>query len=326
MRLPRWSSFQRKLAFYFCIAVSVVTVLMSGISNILFSRNYRNAIERQNTILLAQLASQIEHQIFNPVTSLSIDILNDSTVYPECTALFNSPYTNRHINIKASYDNIRSAVSRHSDIIQAIDLYYANSGLVVSSYAGMHIVGGEGDAYRGLWEPITSQWTTVRRWEYRGMNPRLGEGITYIISYPNNTAYPKGYASVQVNPQALSGIFSEYNTEDTSFYVLSSTGRMVYGDSDLFYSALTREDALSAVELAGGTPAILPVSRNGDVVLSGIALNYSGFVVLSVTSTERFYRVANDIQLLLLAISAGVFLVGLVLSGVFSVRLYRPMK
>ncbi len=326
LTFKKLTSIKGKTILYFFSAVSIVSLLMGGITYLFLIRNYDNAIERHNKILIQQIASYLDQKFFSPALYTFTELIGNERLYPSVTSFSNDPELNKHIKLNAVYTSLKNVSYSNSGIIQSIDIYYRKPNLTVSSGTGLTYLNSE-DETLAWWEPPEKR-TGNAWWRKIGMNPREDDTLVFFSAFPQNASYSntRGVVAVQLRMSAIRDILSSYETADTGYYLISRDSEVVYGDSAELDARLSRTHLLKELEQNSGDSFIFRADGDSSYIISCAPSRFSTYLILSVTSMKTFYRDSATLQLTFTFTVLGVLLIGLVLARIFSHKLYKPLK
>ncbi|WP_426448460.1 AraC family transcriptional regulator [Paenibacillus sp. S-38] len=339
----KWNTVFANLAISYLTIVIVVVLLLCSIFYMVVPRNYNEEIRSKNEMMLKNAADTIESAVLEPVHKIYLDI-----------ALRN--ITNAGIDARGSFrgqsstildlqELLKQEVVTHSDLVHAIHLYYPKSGVMISSLYGLKTnVDTHSEAFRTMdWIDRMQTSKNSCLWTEPRMVPKdihasvsasntMQPLITYARSYPFHST---GEASdlmigMDIKESAFSGILQQMmpadypNTYlmDQQGIVISAADKSMLGRraaepaSSIENMLASQAEAQSFTETVGGT----------SYVVSHHKLESNGWKIYNVVQENSFYQKSIMLQQVILYICLLAILIGMVLSGIFTVVSYSPVK
>ncbi|AEI44832.1 AraC family transcriptional regulator [Paenibacillus mucilaginosus] len=330
------------LAISYLTIVIVVVLLLCSIFYLVVPYNYNEEIRSRNGIMLKNAAQTMESAVLERVHKIYLDITLKKTTSVDIAPKGSLQGQNR--TILDIQDHLKQEVITNSDLVQAIHLYYPKSGVMISSLYGLKTrVDADSEALRSMdWiermrtSGSGSLWTGPRMVPKdihasasasNGMQPLM----TYARSYPFHST---GEASdlmigMDIKETAFSGILRQMMPADyLNTYLIDEQGIVISaadktmlgrraGETDSIKSMLASQaEAQSFTETIGDTP----------YVVSHHKLPSSPWKIYNVIQENSFYQKSLVLQKVILYICLFAILIGAVLSGVFTVISYSPIK
>jgi AraC-like DNA-binding protein len=308
--------------------LSFATLLTCGACYWLFSTAYRSSLERQNSIQLKSLSAQLDERVFQYTRQHFISLSQNVVLYRNINTFFADPVSLRHVKIINAVMELRSLVTFSSGVIGSVDIYYPGDRISISSLSGFTDLTTEpAREDRLLWENIMTGWKGYNWWDVRQINRYQEVNVTYFGAVPaSRVEDARGLVAITVSPQVISGYLSALETPDTKYYLLTEELFPIYGDLTELEIYFSRDELLEIVQPRMSAREVRQVSSSPNEFVSYIQLEEFPSVLVSVVSTGVFRKEMGGILFVVLLIGVLVFFGGLIASGFFSLRLYRPLK
>jgi AraC-like DNA-binding protein len=331
MNFGKFASVKGKTTLYFSLVLSLAIFLTGGSCYYFFSKIYCASMENQNDIRLQALSNQLDGQVFRFVKHQLLELTENHVVYKALSSLLKDPETQRNLKIFNTVDELKSLVTFSNGIIDSVDIYCPNSKISVSSLSGYTDLSPEPPrADRLLWEKTAQDWKNNYWWDVRQINANNNTNIICFNTFPagfGNNA--KGLIAVSLNPSILDPYIGILETEETKYFLLDYNRVFFYGGMRGLneYLGGRGDEALGRIIHMGNDGTVHRVNTNqGGVTVSYIHSREIPIILLSVMSTRSLRAGMDKIMTFIIVIGIGVFLTGLIPSGLFSRKLYTPLS
>jgi AraC-like DNA-binding protein len=326
-----FKSVRSKMVLYFSLVLSLSTMVTGGACYFFFSRNYRGSMEHQNDLQLGALSGQIDQQVYRHARQQFIEMTVNTVLYQYLNSLFKDPVSQRNVKIFNAVRELQSLVTFSGGIVDSVDIYFPESRISISSMAGFNDFASgiiKEDLY--LWEAVLEDRNRIEQnyywWDLRQISSYQNVKMVHFGFVPLPGADPRGIIAISIDPSVFASWLSVLETKDTQFFLINSELSSIYG-SVTELAALLSEEELSRI--AGSKYDGLvhhAASTDANTIVSWIRSAESPTVLLSAVSTSSFRQGMDEIMVFILVIGIVVIVAGLAVSGVFSLRLYRPLK
>ncbi|PZD94021.1 AraC family transcriptional regulator [Paenibacillus sambharensis] len=330
------------LAISYITIVLVIVLLLCSIFYIYVPRNYNEEIRSKNQMMLRNAAQTIESAVFDRVNKIYLDI----TLHKMTSA---DPFKKGSLGGESSsiidlQETLKQEVINNSDLIHAIHLYDPQSQALISSLYGLQVEVHAGSEARRTFDWIDSMrladtsylWTGPRMvpkdiYTSESSNNRKLPLITYVHSYPFNST---GEAcdlmiGIDLKESALSTIIERMIPADYgSTYLIDASGVIISAADKSMLGTKSSQPAYTNAILASEAAAqSFNVSIDStSYVVSDHKLQSNGWKIYNVVRENNFYQKSLDLQKVILLICLIAILIGIGLSGVFTVVSYHPVK
>ncbi|QYR20241.1 AraC family transcriptional regulator [Paenibacillus sp. sptzw28] len=327
------------LAISYITIVVVIVLLLCSIFYMYLPRNYNEEIRNKNRMILENTANTIESAVFERVNKIYLDLTSEKTANFDARDSFRGHYS-KIIDIQ---DLLKQEVINNSDLVYAIHLFYPKSKVMISSLYGLkYDVDARNEAFQAMdWIDGMQKNDKAFLWTLPRMVPKdiystvsgnntMQPLITYAHSYPFNST---GEAcdlmiGIDIKESAVSQIIGQmmpadyHNTYliDHNGIVISSADKAVLGirsaQTSYIEKILSSEAARSFNEKIGNT----------SYVVSDHKLQSNGWRIYNIIQENNFYKKSIVLQKIILIICLFTIIIGMVLSGIFTVVSYHPIK
>ncbi|CAM4269537.1 AraC family transcriptional regulator [Paenibacillus tarimensis] len=340
--MKKLSSVFTSLAVSYMTIVLVIVLLLCSIFYIYLPRNYNEEIRSKNQMMLKNAAHTIESAVFDRVNKIYLDITLRKTTNAD---LFTKgPHGGQSSTIIDIQESLKQEVINNSDLVHAIHLYYPRSHAMISSLYGLQYEVSPGsEAFQTFdWIDSMQNNSTSYLWTVPRMVPKdiyAGESsnnrkvplITYAHSYPFNST---GEAcdlmiGIDLKESAFSTIIERMiPAEYGGTFLIDANGVIISAADKSMLGTKASQTAYSRTILASEAPAQSFNVKIDDVsyVISDHKLQSNGWKIYNVIRENNFYQKSLDLQKVILFICLIAILIGIGLSGVFTVVSYQPVK
>ncbi|MEA4890032.1 MAG: AraC family transcriptional regulator [Clostridiaceae bacterium] len=324
----RISSVYKRFLYSFLVIVILVTSL-SAVIAYLFGKAYEEQICNDSQSMLVQIGTQFDERIFQTARSTYLDMAGNEVLYPNLKGFLDHSLA-ESVNCYQVYCSLQAALSRAPEIFSSISVYNRAANVVISSQSGVNWLDDRWHSDDGLqWTQETAAQNKNLYWNYtpsvitdaNTTDPILALYGTYPLNVPGTEC--RGVFEIRLNPDALGQMLCEYQNQQTSYYFLDRNGRTIAstgGTIDFNHllsselPVISEKEQVSIHEIDGITSVV--VSRPYQ----------KKYILVSVASMASFYAKINLIQKKIMMIGLLIILLGLLLSGLLSNRLYKPLK
>lgn len=337
-----WNSVFANLAISYITIVLVIVLLLCSIFYMYFPRSYNEEIRNKNQMILENAANYIESAVLQRVKTIYLDLSLGESAITDLIA---------KDNLKGSYSSVvdiqemlKSEVTKNLDIVYAVHVFYPKQKIMISSDYGLRYY-EDGDNGRFL----TMDWIDGMRnndksflWTEARMvpediyasvagNAKMNSVISYAHSYPFNSTGGNSQLTIAIDIKeaAVSQIIRNLMPIDyESTFIMGASGDII--------SAADKENLSSNVEDRAYAQEILSSNETRDSftytvdripnVVSYHKLSSNDWKIYTVTPATNFYKKSILLQKAVLVICVLTILVGVVLSGIFTITSYTPLK
>lgn len=330
------------LAISYITLVIVIVLLLCSIFYMYFPKSYNEEIQNKNQVILESTANDIESAVFQRVQQIYLDLSQNGPVSIDLLA--SGTLQGNHSSVIDIQAVLKNEVTDHSDIVSAVHLFYPKSQIMISSNSGLRFMDNEQEnsltAMSWVDELRKSQssvvWTESRMVPqdiYTSLSDDNGRIplISYAHSYPFNATGEdcELMIAIDIKEEAISTIIQKImpsGYENT--FVISPSGTLISAaDKTILGSNLSDGSYMnrilsSNVEADSFTDTIHKEST--EVSFHKFASN--DWTLYNITPSDHYYQKSILLQKVVLLICLLAIIVGCALSGLFTIRIYDPLK
>lgn len=328
---PGWAY---KLFLYFGLTVLLITSLNSIITYV-FVQKYNEQVRTEKYAMLEQIGTQMQQRVFQSAQRLYVDLISNTVLYPELKGFFQDTGRGGSRDPLAYYriyNSLRAAASSTPGTFREVAVYSKAADMVISTTAGANWLNDSWlQAFPLDWTERALQRNGTLFWEYtpEQVSEITGEktedaAIVLYGTYPFNVPGDKcrGVVKIRLENTAIKQLFQEYRTRETSYYFLDRQGRAI----------VSVGGGIAFTELFGSMPDPGNYEHVGTYDINGTETVIitrpwqEDYILVSATSLADFYEQTNHVRDITSVVELGVLLLGFMLAGFFSNRLYRPFS
>ena len=331
--------FYRLLISYILLIVSAI--LVGATSYTYFSSRFNEEIEDVNNLILNNISRSIGENIIEKVSKLCIDITMDQRKNDDLLYYFRHQDVEKdNIRIQKIRTGLKELILINADIIDSISVYYRDNHFVVGSSGGVTFLNNNTDPFSDSdWMKTMLERNSSYIWLDNSVFPSEIFGInsddmlTYIYLFADNSNGPgyKGFIKVNVSKSTFQGKIQEYLPEDSSMSFIADGGGNVicnFGNPGLFYPADFSRQIKPLPLIYENMPSESFITKigNANSVVSYRSLEYTGWNLINVIPLDKYYKKTIAIKRTMLAICAVSIMIGLLISAVFTSKIYNPVR
>lgn len=325
----------RILFSYFIIAVITLSFVLL-VSDAVFRYRMNTEIEGFNQRMMEKTAYNIKNTIFDPVRRIYLEMVWSGAFSPDITYFSRNEIEGNSLKMLALHQALTALVTRNSDVIESIHLYYPDTGILASSSYGYKKVSAENMAgssefgwvdlldasARNRWVPtraIDDGFFTVKGPGSPGSSSIKSNSLSFVSKY-----YDRGVCLIAVNIEEAvlrSAMLEIMPLGYSSVHIVDGTGAIISStDDSMLYRPYASPELLLKV---GHTSLNLTVD---GMVCSITKLDVSDWHVVGTISLEVFYEASDSFRYQLILAGIIIFIAASLLSLVFSLKMYRPIQ
>lgn len=330
------------LAISYVTVVMVIVLLLCSIFYMYFPKNYKEEIQKKNQIILESAANYIESSVFQRVQQIYLDLSLGESVSIDVFA--KDTLQGNHGTVLDLQDLLKNEVADHADIVSAVHLYYPKQKIMISSDAGLRYLDQEREDAAaavswvdGLQNSDSSfVWTEARR-ASKDVNRSLPDDnlvnpmISYAHSYPFHStgADCDLMIAVDMKEEAISGIIRHIMPSDyKNTFVMGPSGTIISAADKgiLGHSAGSSSPINKILSSTAVAESFTDTINRGSHEVSFHTFPSNDWKIYNITPTDNYYQKSILLQRTVLLICLLAAIVGMVLSGIFTVAIYDPLK
>ncbi|WP_199613614.1 helix-turn-helix domain-containing protein [Paenibacillus alkalitolerans] len=316
---PMNTVFYRLIFSYFLLIV-ITTIFMGITSYVYFTKNFNEEIEKVNGRMLAYLKKITDENIFRETQRIYIDITMAMPENDAAIALFHEPVEGNHARISQVNQYLKEISSRHSDLIDSIQVYYRENNLIISSMHGVEFLEHPGS------EP--AQWLEVANKQYKGALSwyHFGDSVALIGSYPfANTGESQGYIAILLKKRAITELLTESAAKEAGRLIIVGPDGVVGHEPNDQVLTLA-QNHIKEIQMSDTADHFYLTEIGGIKAMISYTSLRPGWKLVNITPVDEFYNKTVPIQRTILLICLVALAIGVVISNVFTVNIYNPLK
>lgn len=319
------------MASYLVLILVSISALGFG-SYWYFSDNFNRQVERVNARMLVHLRDMIDKNVLRRTEQIYVDLIMGPGRNPDVLAMFEQPLSGSHSRLYGIHRYLQQLSTGYDDLVESIDIFYPHAGALVSSAEGITLSQPEWTAdwiqeMAGNAEGKNAAW--VKR-NVPGEKGAALEQLVFVRAYPIAAEADKagGFIAIRLKPDAVNRYLQPAGGEDRgSFLLLDRGGRLmsqVKGDPEL--TPELTDDITGRMRGAAGENGHFLGGGGSSWMVSYSALQESGWKLVHLTPLDQYYEKSRAIRNTLLLLCAAVVVLGVLISNLFSLSIYNPIK
>lgn len=332
--------FRLNTVFYKLVASNLILILVSisalGFGSYwYFSANFNQQVERVNARMLYHLRDMIDKNVLLETEQLYVDLIMGPARNLDVTAMFDQDLAGNHSRLYSIHLYLNQLSTGYGDLVESIDIYYPQAGAKVSSSAGGITLSGPELHPEWMKEIKENSGGKNALWYKEGAADADGNGpalerLVFVRAYPIAAVgdHAGGYIAIRLKPEAVNRYLQPDGAEDRSVFLLfdKSGQLMVHSKGD---PGLPPEPTAGMYRLVQETAGEIGHFRDGDGsewMVSYTTLPDSGWRLVNLTPMDQYYEKSYAIRNTLMLLCAVVVAMGMVISNLFTLRIYNPIK
>ncbi|MGD8401183.1 MAG: AraC family transcriptional regulator [Bacillota bacterium] len=329
-----------KIVFSYGVVVVIVTVILGAVSYLFFTSRYNREIEKVHQKALEQVADTLRFRVIQPVTRSFLDL---SSYYSDPSANllhFDEQLAGNNYKIYQTYDYLKQAVAIHSGLVGAIHIYYKKQNLIISSSLGVGFLNRKDrNSYKYLdWihsvkANLRSIWLEPCKAYFHPAQSRKitkNNVFTFIRTFPIIATRTdcQGLIAIDISEAALSNLIdATIPAQYQQTFLINEQGRIIsHPQKKLLFRRLNQESYIRRILNSPLTfnSFIHKINRH-RLMVSFTSLPNTKWKIVNMIPIDQFYQNTHFIQILLIVICCVAILIGILLSFIFTRRIYNPL-
>lgn|GEM_PF-2124392 len=334
MKLPAGNRIVlRRLVFSYFLLVIIVTSIVGSVSYTYFSSAFNEEIEHTNSILLNHYKMMIDN-VLNKAERLSITLSVKSLNSGNLDFFFDKPVKGNNSKIMDIYKYLLNTISNNYEIVDSIEIYYKDCGMIISSLTGVTFLEPESEQAR-VYDDLTKRFNTTGKnviWvgEAEPLNHAIGGNryrYTLIRAYPNKISdrNTKGLFIINIKQDALNRIIEGSSVEHGGLMILNESGGIVCSNMENTQEYL-ESGLVKDVMRTTNNPVNEIRDINGRKVMVSYLTISNEWQLVYTMPIHLFYNKTMIIKRTIAVICFVTIIIGLVISKFFTTRIYDPIK
>jgi len=334
--------FKRFKSVYYTLIISYMLLIIfsTGLISLFlfryFSTNFNQQIEKVNQKMLNQISNSISYNIVNRVESVAKGLVNEHASNYDLLYLFEHPLEGNYIKISLVNQHLSDTVSLYPDVIDSILVYYKKKNFIISSKMGVIFLDENPEKASQYMDWMTQVENTsenmvwiLTRPAYTDYSHEQKDILTLVIAYPFSYQRQKveGYIAINVKHDALYSILQgEESVGD--IIVIGNDGYVIsHSSKENLYTNVSTEDYVRTVLSSDAQQGNFIQDVHGvKSMISYVELRERPWKIVNITPIEEFYEQSETISTVILGISGVVLLLGVIYSGFFTQKIYKPLR
>lgn len=324
------------------LTITCTIVLLLGIAFYsFFSSRYNQKVIEVNNKVIEQEKNIIEDTYIKKVSTIYIGLASENinSSFGDFKYFFTNPVDGNYVRLYNDYSYLENIVQNNSDIIDAIHLYLPFNRLLISTTWGVKYLSNDSMSKTDTigWfqyaanPPQNGLWLDTRPMQNAYYWSNLDNGITYIRSFPlfANSVPRPGLIAFDLNEAHFKNVLSQSNTAgDEISFIINRKGTVISSsDSSLLYSKPRSSPyILHILDSDSGMGNFTMMVGRQNYMISFMTMDSSDWKIVSMTPISEYYRQTAVMNQIVFGFCAAAFLLGLVLTYVFSKKMYHPLQ
>lgn len=334
--------FKRFKSVYYTLIISYILLIIfsTGLISVFlfkyFSTNFNEQIEKVNQKMLHQISNSISNNIVNRVESVAKGLVTEHVSNYDLLYLFEYPLEGNYYKIPLINQHLNDTVSMYPDMIDSIQVYYKKKNFLISSKMGVIFLEGKPEKVNQYMDWLTEieytsenmKWILTRptSTDYSDVQKDI---LTLVIAYPFSYQGQKaeGYIAINVKHDAFYAILQgEESVGD--IILLGNNGHVVsHSSKQNLYTSIDTEDYVQTILTSEAQQGNFIQDVHGiKSMISYVELGERPWKIVNITPIEEFYKQSETISTVILGISSAVLLLGIIYSGFFTKKIYKPLR
>lgn len=327
-----------RFSFYFLIVILVTLTTTSYFLYNYFSSLFKDEVLSLNNRILNQVSDFSDAFILKNMNELTLGI---SMPYPHeifISQFFSSSDEDYWKVILTTRNKLDSLTFQNRDIVDSIYLYSKERNLVISQRIIKHIDEKEAknlDEFSWIARASASDasviWLNTRVTRiYSSQSTDKGNIITLVCTYPVSTRPQdaKGYIAVNIKEETLNNYLVKYNSTGLGqLLIIDKNGLTIsHSDKSKLYTDISKEHFVKKILLADKPMSFQANFENTDYIISFRQSKNNNWYYVAMVPTKLLYQKDYHIKKKIFIVSIVIFLIVLLVSNVFTYKMYKPIK
>ncbi|WP_379159534.1 helix-turn-helix domain-containing protein [Paenibacillus sp. sgz5001063] len=329
------------LAISYVTVVMVMVLLLCSIFYMYFPKHYNEEIQKKNQIILESTANYIESSVLQRVQQIYLDLSLGEPVSIDIFA--KATLQGNHGSVLDLQDLLKNEVADYADIVSAVHLFYPGPNIMISSDAGLRYLDHERESAATAWSWVdrlqksgsSFVWTEASK-TAQDMYTNLSDDklVSPVISYAHSYPFHSTGAdcdlmiAIDMKEEAISGIIRHIMPSDyKNTFVIGPSGTIISAADKEILGHSAGSGYINKILSSTAVAASFTDKMNqGSNEVSFHTFPSNNWKIYNITSTDNYYQKSILLQRTVLLICLLAVIVGMVLSGVFTVAIYNPLK
>jgi len=326
--IKKGSTYFRLFSTFLLLAILVVSIA-STIAYSLFSKIYKEEITSSLVKNMQYEAQRLEAEVFSRATMLIQDLSLNVSYADEFYEILKSDHPN-HVSISRVHSMLSSIGGIYNSIVSSVILYYPQQEIIISSNMGYkHMTAPFNLPYKQFVSELPDASDIFMLWDVSHASsdlPGLQDGSVLLFSaarWPGVTADKNAMIIIGLKNSFITEKLDYIGAGDANAYLVKETGEIICR-SDRLQNAepvWLQEEGRSL--LSGELSSFL--SSDGMLHISAPIRSANWYLVYS-TPIDNFDEASREILKIMLLIVASALAISVILTLLFSRRLYSPIR
>ena len=296
-------------------------LIVAGIpSYIILRKNFNAETEKRNIELLSYFRKTIENEVFSKSELIYASIVNTNSV-------LESFAKDEHIGFDTSRDilsDMTVLANRNSDIMESINLYYAEENILISTTGGVNNF----NSGKIVTSPLASfideaKERTEKSFWSTADNSNSESVLRYCKAFPNNCPLNLSTCIIilDIKSSSVTNLLKNYASDDGCMFILDENGEIIAGTDGKF---LSDNSHIDFDELGNNT---IFTSKSGEKsILNYQMIGKANWKFVSIASANNFYKATAFMGNLFLILAVLTIIIGIILARLFANQAYAPIR
>ncbi|MCU6708633.1 helix-turn-helix domain-containing protein [Paenibacillus sp. J5C_2022] len=322
------------------VALIFITILFVGLASYhYFSNIYNEELKKMESKILNHTSQNLLNEIVDIVErSYILVAMGDSQISP-AAYLFDQPLNGNHEKIHISQQYLKKIAASYPEVLDSISIYYRSNDIVVSSLSGVTYLDEENASIDLEWlervhnreDADATIWVEARSVPRNiHSNSHTAKLVTFIRPYPYTirTGEAKGYIALHIKESMLQKLIHSEKSSEGNMLLIGKDGTILTHnfpeDVSSSLTALPFYRQVTAPDSRDGS--FITSVGNTETMVTSVTVPNTEWKLVSATPVSEFYKKTVPLRHTLLTICIAAIAIGIVISNIFTMRIYNPLR
>jgi two-component system, response regulator YesN len=321
------SKYYYQLVLSYLIIVFTVTTIIGVFSTKYFSTVYNRELISVNQKLLYHLARIIEESVLQQAFELYENLAVKNKDNLELLELFDVPLKGHFASVKPASDYLKQIVGSNSKLVDSIHVYYRNNDIIISSRNGIVYPVDNYFNMDNLWLQRFRETKDSTFWlPSRTIGQIENVDIVSLVKvFPAISGFEtyKGLICINIRESAVLDIISAQQIADEDIFILDRHGQTV---SETVSLALSDAEIDDILENPNSSDNLIRTFADVKSMASYTTIESNDWKIINITPIRNFRRNLHNIQRVIFLACIVSIIMGIIVTIVFSTRMYNPLR
>lgn len=324
------------------LAITLIITLILGFTLFsFFSEKYNEQVIKMNNILLSQQKDTIQSSILRKVENLYVSLatLNTNPYLSDFTYFNSHPVDGRNAALYEDSQYLKSTLLANESIINNIHIYIPYNNLIISTSWGVQFLNDSqiyshtpADWFTEVYHPSKAgKWLDTRPMKNIFNTTDTSFYTSYIRSFPlfaTNVDNPSTIV-FDINETYISNILREFSSSpNTESFIVNRSGKAIFSTNkkELNIDLSSKEYIRKILGETDSSDNFITEIDGKRCMVSSSKINSTGWTVIVYTPVGDYFKQSSIIKQSIISFCTLAAVVGILLTLVFSKRIYNPLK